>query len=72
MSLQTEIQHAITITVALGQAILKAGLRAIPSGHLYAMVMEKVDIETYTKCINLLKDKGLVSEKFNLLKWEAK
>ena len=60
-------QALVDVLVILGQAIREAG--EIPSGHLYAMLMGKMGLNTYTQMITLLKKQGLVSEEYHLLKW---
>lgn len=56
----------------VADAIQEAGNRGIPSGHLYAMMMHKIDIHTYTYAIGILKDAGAVTEQFCLLRWTGK
>lgn len=43
---------------------------SIPSGHLYAMVQGKMNIEAYNSCINLLIKSRLVRrDAFHVLTW---
>lgn len=59
---------AFQILAAVAEAIRE--LRSVPSGHLYAQLMGRMDFETYTKIIDRLKGAGLVAEnKSNLLTW---
>ena len=58
---------AIQITLAVGDAIKALG--SIPSGHLYARLMDRMSLETYEKIIGVLKNTGLVKESGNLLTW---
>lgn len=39
----------------------------IPSGHLYAMVMDKMELEQYMSLISVLKETGRIEERFHLL-----
>lgn len=42
---------------------------AVPSGHLYADVMDVFDLETYLRLIENLKAKGLVRVSNHLVMW---
>ena len=65
-----EIKAGLNTIQAIAEAIREA--REIPSGHLYAMIMNHVDIHSYTKIIDILKRSGLITEdKFNLLTWKG-
>ena len=44
-------------------------LREVSSGHLYAMVMGVMNLQTYKVLIGNLKRAGLVSEEYHLLTW---
>jgi hypothetical protein len=54
-----EAMAAFRFVVALGQAIMEAGPDGVPSGHLYAMVMDKCSVQVYDRAIELLKRAGL-------------
>ncbi len=44
--------------------------REVPSGHLYAQVMGKLDLETYNGCMASLKNAQLVEEDAShMLRW---
>jgi hypothetical protein len=59
---------ALRIIQAIAEAIREAG--KIPSGHLYAVLMEKgITIEQYENIIGLLKRTGLVKESASVLIW---
>jgi|SRR6185369_438684 len=62
-----QVASAMQITLAVAEAIRKAG--RIPSGHLYAMLIGKVDIDGYQAMIRTLKNTGLVTESMNELIW---
>lgn len=53
----------------VADAIREAGNAGIPSGHLYAMMVHKVPLQTYQYAIGILKDAGAVTEEFHLLRW---
>lgn len=55
-------------TRAVADAIKALG--EVPSGHLYAHLMGKLDLAAYTRIIDILKSAKLVSEDgFHLLRW---
>lgn len=56
----------------VADAIQEAGPHGIPSGHLYAMMMHKLSLQTYEYAIGILKDAGAVTEQFHLLRWTGK
>jgi hypothetical protein len=51
----------------LREAIEACGSRGIPAGHLYAMVMDKVSLQVFEKCIGLLVEAGRVKRSSHLL-----
>ena len=44
-------------------------LGSVPSGHLYARVMDTLSLSQYQQVIGLLKREGLVLESGHLLTW---
>ena len=52
---------------AIDDAIKEAGEDGIPSGHLYAMMMDLMSLDTYDSIIDLLKKAGKVKEEDYLL-----
>ena len=52
---------------ALAEAIRE--LKQIPSGHLYARVMNYMDINAYEKAISLLCNSGVIRKNGDLLVW---
>jgi hypothetical protein len=52
---------------ALAEAIRELG--SVPSGELYARVMNHLTLEQYQAIIDTLKRAGLVCEENNLLLW---
>lgn len=68
MSLTPEqAKAALAMTQAVAETIKTLG--EVPSGHLYARLMDKMSLETYNSLIGLLKRAKLVEEENNLLKW---
>jgi hypothetical protein len=60
-------EYGIKLIMAVTEAIREA--KRIPSGHLYAMLMSKMDINTYNKLITIIKRTGLVKEEYHELIW---
>lgn len=64
----TKEQIAFELVAILGATIRE--LKQVPSGELYAHVMDKLSLENYTKVIELLKKAKLVEESnAHLLTW---
>ena len=47
--------------------IKDTGKQGIPSGHLYAMLMRRLNLDVYTTMISVLKKAGKVRECNNIL-----
>lgn len=62
-----QVLAAIKVAAAVGETIKELG--SVPSGHLYAALMGRMDLSTYNKCIGILKQANLVEEKNHLLTW---
>ena len=68
MEATAEQKRALVLAVqALADAIRELG--SIPSGHLYARLMDKLSLETYQILIGVLKQAGKVKEENFLLTW---
>lgn len=67
MSTAEQVTAGIRIAAVVGEAIKDLG--SVPSGHLYAHLMGHMDLDTYNKCIAVLKQAELVKEENNLLTW---
>ena len=52
---------------AFRDALREAGDRGIPSGEMYAIVMGKMSLDTYTGIIEAMKMLGMVKESNHLL-----
>lgn len=50
------------------EAIKEAGPVGIPSGHLYAMLIDKISLDVYTMIISILKQGGRITESGYVLK----
>jgi hypothetical protein len=62
-----QIQAIFDVMLAITEVIRAAG--EIPSGVLYARLMDKIDIHTYNAILSRIKGSGLVVEKNHLLTW---
>jgi hypothetical protein len=63
-----EQKNAVTkVVLALTETIKELG--SIPSGHLYAQIMDRVSLSQYTQLIKMVKGTGLVKEENHLLSW---
>lgn len=67
MSTAEQVTAGIRIAAVVGEAIKDLG--SVPSGHLYAHLMGHMDLDTYNKCIAVLKQAEMVKEENNLLTW---
>lgn len=65
--LKQDIRRSMMLVVAIGNAIQEAG--SIPSGHLYAMLCGKLDINTYNTAIAILIKSKVVKSENHLLIW---
>jgi hypothetical protein len=62
------VTRMTALTLVVGEAIQKLG--EIPSGHLYAAVMSRIDLETYEKIITaLVAAKRVRRDRSHLLTW---
>lgn len=71
IQLRTKSDIAAAMYIVLGamdNAKRTNPMGGIPSGHLYALLMEELDLGTYQKIINTAVGSGLCSESLNLLK----
>ena len=62
-----QVAAAFQATAAMAEAIRTLG--EVPSGTLYANVCGHMELGTYEKIIQTLKNAGLVSESAHLLRW---
>lgn len=66
----TPVQARAVIEVcnAVYEAIEASGEQGIPSGHLYAMLMDKMRLQTYLSIIALLQKSGKITNKGHVLR----
>lgn len=63
-----QIMAAVRLTAAVGQAIRELG--TVPSGHLYARLMNRLTLEEYDRLIDVLIRAGVVKRHAShLLEW---
>lgn len=68
--MKEKITSALMVVKAIAEAISEA--KQIPSGHLYAMVMDKMSLNDYQTIISVLKNAGLITvESSHLIKWNG-
>ena len=63
----TKEQATLNVMIAVAEAIRDLG--KVPSGHLYARLMNYMSLSSYQSIIAALKRAGLVEEKNFLLRW---
>lgn len=56
---------------AILEAITAAGSAGVPSGHLYAMLMGRMSLDTYNKFIDALTRAGKITNHGHLLKCQG-
>ncbi len=66
---RAQLAAGLNMLLAVAEAIRAAGKDGIPNGHLYVMLIGRVDANGYEAMIRTLKNAGLVTERANLLTW---
>lgn len=66
---RTEMDLVTQYVRAIAEAIRDAGPDGIPSGHLYAICMNHLNIDQYTHIINCMVTSGLITNKAHVLTW---
>lgn len=56
------------ILVMVSEAKTASPLQGVPNGHIYANVMGELDFHVYSRLISFMKEKGLITESYHLLK----
>jgi hypothetical protein len=64
---QAQKEFGVKLIMAVTEAIRE--VKRIPSGHLYAILMGKMSIDTYNQLITIIKRTGLVKEEGHELIW---
>jgi hypothetical protein len=60
MSTKADVVAAMSVTVAIGEAIRELG--QVPSGQLYAQLMSKLSFEAYSGAIEVLQRANLIKQ----------
>jgi hypothetical protein len=66
--LRIKLKARVAVLTLMFEAIRLAGETGIPSGHLYAALMSKMDLDTYDSAIRTLKELKMITEVNYLLK----
>ena len=64
---EEQVKSALNVVMAIAEAIRE--LREVPSGELYARLMDKLSLEQYERIIDTLKRSGAITEQNHVLKW---
>jgi len=67
MTTKAELTAGIQALKALADAIRE--LKSVPSGHLYAQVMQYFSITSYEKAIQILCNSGVIRKSGDVLHW---
>ena len=65
---ETRAKALIEICNAILDAIKAAGQQGVPSGHLYAMLMGRMSLSTYTSIIGALQVAGKITNQGHVLR----
>ena len=68
MGMNKREMAAWQIVMAIDEAIKDFGEKGVPEGHLYAVVMGKMDLETFQSIIDILTKSGRITRANHLLK----
>jgi hypothetical protein len=63
----TQTKAVIEVLMAVADAIKE--LKKVPSGHLYVVLMGKIDLQSYEAIIRMLVHSKLVERRGDLLVW---
>lgn len=64
---KASVNRSVNLIILIGGAIRE--MKVVPSGTLYAMVMTRVDLETFNNMIEWLKEQKLIAVNGNMLTW---
>jgi hypothetical protein len=64
---QAQVTAAFKAVIAVAECIRE--LKTVPSGELYARLMDRMTIEDYNAIIRILKKNGMITDEFYLLTW---
>jgi hypothetical protein len=61
------VASAVAVAKAVAETIKELG--SVPSGHLYARLMDRMSLETYNSIIDMLTKAGLIKVENFLITW---
>ena len=64
-----QLAAGLNVLMAVADAIRELG--KVPSGHLYVMLMAKVDLQGYESIIRTLVNSGVIRQDGDLLVWNV-
>jgi hypothetical protein len=67
--LRVAIRGAIETIIAVADAIQE--LKSIPSGHLYAVLMDRLSLDQYSRIIETLENGKLIEVSNHLITWKG-
>lgn len=70
MNTNKQAGAALRAIMAVAEAIRSLG--SVPSGHLYAQVMQYMSLQSYERIIETLVGAGVIKVQNHLITWEAK
>jgi hypothetical protein len=67
MVTKEQIEAGMQVVLVVAQAIHAAGSAGMPSGHLYAMLMGKMELSQYERIIGILVKNGIIRKDGHVL-----
>lgn len=64
---KAQLSAGFQMLTAVSESIRKLG--EVPSGHIYALLMDRVSLQGFEKMVAILKNAGLISESGHMLTW---
>jgi hypothetical protein len=65
---KTELSAGLKVIMAVATTIREAG--EVPSGTIYATLMDRVSLKGYQKVLGILEEQGLISvDRSHLIRW---
>ena len=64
-----ELKAGLRTVQTIAEAIRE--VKRIPSGHLYAQVIGKLELSAYERILNILKNAGLIEIKSDEIIWKS-
>ena len=61
------VKAGLSLMVAVAETVKDLG--QVPSGHLYAVLMDQMTFDQYNRIVDIMKRAGMVTEQNNQLTW---